>query len=282
MNNRITIKEDFLKNLNEFSKELKDYVSDDDGGWKIKGFVNTENTIYGISSDTKIISKILEIQLLPKFKEFAKKTGYEIILPEMQNWYPDISFVNIQNPKIKFAVDIKTTYRLNDYDGFCNGFTLGSHGEYFKKRTSTKNIQFPYSEYISHISLGCIYTRISIEESRTFQSNELNKINPVIKDFVFFAEEKWKISSDKRGSGNTANIGSIQYIDDILSGNGVFKNLGEEIFDEYWINYGHLKVSDPKNIGRYKKLSKLTEFLDHKGIPQMMANRPKSKRKNKI
>ncbi|MFP6141968.1 type II restriction endonuclease [Helicobacter pylori] len=42
-----------------------------------------------------------------------------------------------------------------------------------------------------------------------------------------------KIASDKGGSGNTANIGSIQYIDDILQGNGVFKNLGEQIFDEY-------------------------------------------------
>ncbi|MDU9776705.1 type II restriction endonuclease [Helicobacter pylori] len=28
-------------------------------------------------------------------------------------------------------------------------------------------------------------------------------------------------------------MGSIQYIDDILQGNGVFKNLGEQIFDEY-------------------------------------------------
>ncbi|MFP6219702.1 type II restriction endonuclease [Helicobacter pylori] len=31
---------------------------------------------------TKIISKILEIQLFPKFKTFAKKNGYEIIIAE--------------------------------------------------------------------------------------------------------------------------------------------------------------------------------------------------------
>ena len=40
------------------------------------------------------------------------------------------------------------------------------------------------------------------------------------------------IASDSQGSGNTANIGSIVRIEDILSGNGVFKNLGEEWFDE--------------------------------------------------
>ena len=45
---------------------------------------------------------------------------------------------------------------------------------------------------------------------------------PDIRQILFFAEEKWKIASDKRGSGNTANIGSIQRISDIITGNGVF------------------------------------------------------------
>ena len=202
----------FLNKLKDFSKELTEYVSDKVGAWKVKGFIDIEKSIYTISSDTKIISKILEIQLFPKFQEFADQNGYEIILAEMQNWYPDLSFINKKNPKIKFAVDIKTTYRLDDYDGFCNGFTLGSHGEYFRKRTSSKNILFPYAEYISHICLGILYTRslsTDIDETKIFELNKLDKITSVIKDLVFFAEEKWKISSDKGGSGNTANIGSI-------------------------------------------------------------------------
>jgi hypothetical protein len=98
---------------------------------------------------------------------------------------------------------------------------------------------------------------------------------------VFFAEEKWNISSDKGGSGNTANIGSIQYIDDILKGNGVFKNLGEKIFDEYWINQGVLKVPDPNKAGNYKKLTKLTEFLLFKGMDIEKINPVRPKRKNK-
>ena len=202
----------------------------------------------------------------------------------MQNQYPDLSFVNKANPKIKFAVDIKTTYRLDDYDGFCNGFTLGSHGEYFRTRTSTKNIQFPYAEYTSHICLGILYTRAlstDIDETKILELNNLDKITSVIKDLVFFAEEKWKISSDKGGSGNTANIGSIQYIDDILKGNGVFKNLGEEIFDEYWINQGVLQVPDPKKSGNFKKLTKLTEFLEFKGMDSNKINPMRPKRKNK-
>lgn len=278
------IKKDFLDKLQDFSKELTEYVSDKVGDWIVKGFIDIEKSVYTISSDTKIISKILEIQLFPKFQEFANQNGYEIVLAEMQNWYPDLSFVNKKNPKIKFAVDIKTTYRLDDYDGFCNGFTLGSHGEYFRKRTSTKNIQFPYADYTSHICLGILYTRalsIDIDETKILQLNELDKITSVIKNLVFFAEEKWKISSDKGGSGNTANIGSIQYIDDILKGNGVFKNLGEKVFDEYWINQGVLKVPDQKKAGNFKKLTKLTEFLEFKGMSSDKINPMKPKRKNK-
>ena len=278
------IRKEFLDKLKDFSKELTKYVSDKVGDWKVKGFIDIGRNVYTISSDTKIISKILEIQLFPKFQEFADQNGYEIILAEMQNWYPDLSFVNKKNSKIKFAVDIKTTYRLDDYDGFCNGFTLGSHGEYFRKRTSTKNIQFPYAEYTSHICLGILYTRAlstDMDETKILQLNKLDKITSVIKDLIFFAEEKWKISSDKGGSGNTANIGSIQYIDDILKGNGVFKNLGEKIFDEYWINQGVLKVTDPKKTGNFKKLTKLTEFLEFKGMSSDKINPMKLKRKNK-
>ncbi len=278
------IKKEFLEKLTEFSKELTNYVSDKVGDWKVKGFIDIEKSVYTISSDTKIISKILEIQLFPKFLEFADKNGYEIQLAEMQNWYPDLSFVNKADPKIKFAVDIKTTYRLDEYTGFCNGFTLGSHGEYFRKRTSTKNIQFPYAEYTSHICLGILYTRAlstDIDETKILKLDELDKITSVIKDLVFFAEEKWKISSDKGGSGNTANIGSIQYIDDIINGNGVFKNLGEKIFDEYWINQGVLKVPDPNKVGNFKKLTKLTEFLEFKGMSSDKINPVKPKRKNK-
>lgn len=275
---------EFLQKLKDFSKTLTDYVSINESDWKIKGFIDTNKSIYTISSDSKIISKILEIQLFPKFKEFADSINFDIILAEKQNWYPDLSFVSKTNSNIKFSVDIKTTYRLEDYDGFCNGFTLGSHGEYFRNRNSTKNIQFPYGDYQAHFCLGIIYTRAAssnIDKTKTLELDELHNITSVIKDLVFFTEEKWKISSDRGGSGNTANIGSIDFIDDMLKGYGVFKNLGEDIFDEYWINQGVLQVSDVRKEGQYKKLTKLTEFLNFKGIDCNLINHQKPKRKNK-
>jgi len=277
------MKDKFLAKLKEFAETLNAYVSTNSGDWSIKGFIDVEKNIYTISSDTKIISKILEIQLFPKFKEFAESNGYHLVLAEKQNWYPDISFVKKDDSSIKFAVDLKTTYRLKEYDGFCNGFTLGSHGEYFRVRTSSKNIQFPYSEYTAHICLGVIYTRAKaadIDETEILELSKIDKISSVITDLFFFAEEKWKISSDKGGSGNTANIGSINYIEDMLAGNGVFKNLGEKVFDDYWINQGVLRVPKEPHNGEYKKLTKLSEFLEFTGKSTKLINPTKPKKKN--
>ena len=48
-----------------------------------------------------------------------------------------------------------------------------------------------------------------------------------------FMQEKWKITGDRAGSGNTASIGSVKgTLTDFIDGNGVFSS--EEEFLEYW------------------------------------------------
>lgn len=75
-------KEKFLEELKKFAQTLTEYVSTKSGDWKIKGFIDMEQNIYTISSDSKIISKILEIQLFPKFKQFAENINFDIVLAE--------------------------------------------------------------------------------------------------------------------------------------------------------------------------------------------------------
>lgn len=71
-----------------------------------------------------------------------------------------------------------------------------------------------------------------------------------------------RIASDKQGSGNTANIGSIVDIDDLKNENGIFSRLGEEWFDEYWINHGSATmIKDGKTL----KITTLKDFLEFKG-----------------
>lgn len=129
----------FSKELKLFAASLATQIALNDE-WTVRGFIDIFKNVYTISSDTKIISKILELHLFPSFLSFADSIGYEIELATYQNWYPDLTFIKKNNSNIKFAVDLKTTYRDEEYPGFCNGFTLGSHGEYFTNRTSTKNI----------------------------------------------------------------------------------------------------------------------------------------------
>lgn len=66
-------KKKFEKALDEFVKELKTYVSTETGEWTVKGFIDIYKNIYTISSDTKIISKILEIHIFPEILQFAEK-----------------------------------------------------------------------------------------------------------------------------------------------------------------------------------------------------------------
>jgi hypothetical protein len=256
---------EFENQLKKFVKTFQSHISSPNGQWTVKGFIDIFKKVYTISGDTKILSKILEIHLFPKILEFASTYGYKVVLADHQNYYPDISFVKEGNEKLKFAVDFKTTYRNEKKPHLCNGFTLGSHGEYFSNRNSTKNIQFPYSEYAGHFCLGIIYSRVdgaTIDETQSYDISQLKSISSVVKDFQFFVVEKWKIASDKGGSGNTANIGSINHIDDIINGRGMFSRLGEKWFDDYWINFRKIKTTNDN--GDTSIISSLKEFVEYR------------------
>lgn len=262
----------FLEKLKKFAEKLPDFI-EQNGEWTIKGFIDVNKNIYSISSDTKVISKIIELHLFPYFLKFAEENGYELVVAEKQNWYPDITFISKENRNIKFAVDLKTTYRLKDKTR-CNGFTLGSHGEYFINRSSEKNIQYPYNEYSGHFCVGIIYTRKRIsktDETKIYNLKELKDINSVIGELTGFAQEKWRIAGDIQGSGNTANIGSINCVEDIINGNGVFAKVGEAVFDDYWVNYGRIQVPDGNN--GYKPMTLLEEYLMYKGLPSELSNK---------
>lgn len=288
-------KSGFLSALQQFAKQMEQFIATNEGDWTIKGFIDVDKNVYTISLDSKIVSKILEIHLFPQLQRFAQAEGYQIVLAEHQNWYPDLSFVRLSEPRIKFAVDIKTTYRDKRFPGHINGFTLGSHGAYFRDRSSTKNIQFPYSVYLGHICLGIIYSRVEgIRETEPLRVRELGQgrapetirelsvvddlqsITSVIRDFQFFVCEKWQLASDRQGSGNTANIGSITAIDDIMQGNGVFSKLGEDWFDEYWMNYG---LTTMKKGSDMVVIRRLDDFLSFKGGDKSLIVPMQKKRK---
>ena len=257
------LKQEFRTRLLKYVDQFNSAVSTDEGDWIVKGFIDIAKNIYTISVDTKVVSKIMEILLFPKICEFVQENKYKMVLSKEQNFYPDMSFVDLGNNK--YALDIKSSYRKGDKT--INGMTLGAFTGYFRDRKSTKNITFPYEQYVGHFVLGIIYSRADehLDERRVYRLNDLQNITSVVKDFTFFVQEKYQIATHRPGSGNTKNIGSVVNIDDLINGNGPFSKLGEEIFDDYWMYYltkdmaraVDLKVTPYKNLKEYLQYKKL-------------------------
>ena len=201
-------------------EEFRQTLATDAGHWTVKGFIDLYRNVYTISLDTKVVSKIIELMLFPIISKFAAEEGYRMVLSEHQNFYPDISFVAPDGSKI--ALDLKSTYRRDTET--VNGFTLGAFTGYFRQRTSTKNVTFPYGEYSAHFVLGVIYSRHegAIDERRIYMLDELQNIVSVVKNFTFLLQEKWRIAGTRPGSGNTKNIGSITSVRALVEGSGPF------------------------------------------------------------
>lgn len=258
-------KEDFFKLLSEEVSTYKAYLETDDSQWIIKGFIDVNKHVYTITNDTKVVSKILEVLLLPKLEIFAHRNGLTLELPSKQNFYPDITFKDSEGHL--FAVDFKSSY-YDDSDKV-NGLTLGSYWGYFRNRDEKKSMDYTYNEYSSHIVLGILYKKADLktDERKVFDLEEMSDIKSVIDHFIIFVQPKWKIASDNPGSGNTRNIGGEHDIDKIINGKGVFSELGEDVFDQYWMNY--FNAQDARNAGigtpKYNNISTFKAYLEVQG-----------------
>lgn len=219
-----------LKSTTSF--DLKTILDNEIGkiglGWDIKGIIDSQKRIYTINDDTKLISKVFELIVTPLVLEIGKKYGVKIITSDRQTVYPD--FTIVLPDQTKYALDVKSTYRRNGNQ--VAGFTLGSYTGYL--RNPTKNIMFPYPEYKQHWILGFIYSREKNANDNIVSLDKIDSITPAIKDIEIIIQEKYKISSDRPGSGNTANIGSALDIKVLKDGIGIFSKLGEKEFEEYW------------------------------------------------
>ena len=245
----------------------KTFLETSSNEWIVKGFIDVDKNIYTITNDTKVVSKIIEILLIPKLELFAKKNGLVLELPSKQNYYPDLTFKDVEGNL--FAVDFKSSY----YEGRrANGLTLGSYWGYFRNRSERMSMDHPYCDYKCHLVVGILYEQTEgLESEKTVYSiSQLDKIKSVIENFIFFVQPKWKIALDRPGSGNTRNIGGTDDIEKLISGSGPFAELGEVVFDDYWMNYynkADAKLYGPgqpnyNNLESYKAYKTNSSLLD--------------------
>jgi hypothetical protein len=262
--------DEFLADLQARAAMFAGAVATNEGDWIIKGFIDIYKRIYTISVDTKIVSKVLELLLFPMFAEFASSHGLAVELCPQQNFYPDLTFVH--GSGVKFALDIKSTYRSGPEE--VNGMTLGAFTGYFRERDAKKTSLYPYGQYAGHFALGVIYSRSAgvADERKQFTLADLERIPSVIRDFQFFAQPKYRIASWRPGSGNTKNIGSVRSIEKLVNGAGPFAQLGEEVYDDYWMYYLTRDMAEALKVRR--PYANLKEYLEYKsrGIETLKAH----------
>lgn len=226
-----------LLNLHEF--ESRFHALTTGWTWEIQGFIDEQNRVYPIDSDTKVISTVFERLSSPVLRTIALEYGYSVANAN-QTTYPDFTLTKFDedgNVVSRIAIDIKTTY-FSDRRGMV--FTLGSYKSFI--RNNTKNILFPYDTYTDHWVLGFIYSRNS-----AFEEYNLSNI-PNVGDIKcpydlknIFIRDKSEIVGLRAGSGNTANIGSIKLNAptdfDTVKGPFTFFRDVKGACDHYWCGY---------------------------------------------
>lgn len=186
--------------------------------------------------------------------EIADELGLDLVEPSVQNHYPDFTLCAGPNSKNKIAVDVKTTYVEKENDKF--GFTLGGYTSFIRPGNESKNIVFPFTDYSEHWVIGYVYERVADKKSAAhalYSVDQIKEIPLPYKNVRVFVQEKWRIASDRAGSGNTTNIGSISgHLQQFKNGDGPF--LDEAEFLDYWRNYGKTAANRQnfKNIKEYR------------------------------
>lgn len=224
----------------DFIKLFNEKVVEKNINWEVSALASPDGRLYSLGSDSKLIGRIFELISYNILQEIADENELLLHSSETQTTYPDFTLMKSETDTEKIAVDIKTTYRKFKKDGSPSGyvFTLGSFASYM--RNGEKNISYPYKQYAKHYVIGFVYTRnANATEGQLLNLSDLTSIQVPYKDVEVFVQEKYKISGDKPGSGNTENIGSFKTnnMKYLINGEGPFSELGIDLYEDYWAGY---------------------------------------------
>ena len=215
----------------DFQREFEEAVTKNKVDFAVRGMLSADDKLFPLGTDTKVLSTVFELFTRPLIREIAEAHDYEVEEAK-QTIYPDFTLLKSPDDKRKIAIDVKTTYRRP-----LIVFTLGSYTSFL--RNNTKNILYPYDQYAQHWIIGFVYTR-STSQTGIYSLEDKDKVVAPYSNVEWFVQEKYRISGESPGSGNTTNIGSIRTedIEAFKQGLGPFAKLGEEVFRDYWAHYG--------------------------------------------
>lgn len=232
--------------------------------WEVSALVAPDGRMFSLGSDSKLIGRIFELISYNILQEIADENGFVFLPSDRQTVYPDFTLMKSKEDKEKIAIDIKTTYRTFKRNGEPGAykFALGSYASYM--RNGTKNIMFPYDQYLKHYVIGFVYTRNgAAREGQIYDMKQIKEVPVSYTDVEFFVQEKYKISGEKVGSSDTENIGSYKTnkMDYLINGEGPFSVLGLPVFEQYWRGYPKYRAVSKD----YTSLDEYFQFCREKG-----------------
>lgn len=240
---------------------ISKYLPKDEKEWELVGFINKDKDIFAFGNDSKIIGRLFEVIATDALIRSCEELGYELGESPEQTVYPDFYFIKPDGKRI--AIDVKTTYRKFNRSGGVSkfGFTGGSFTSFM--RNGSKNIDGKYEDYDGHYIIGILYSR---EENPTIGKTSLENLEsivPAYKHPEVFIQEKFRICGDKKGSGNTDNIGTIKSntIEPFMHGAGPFAFMGASAFHHYWTNHPKYKDSQSTKESLYSDISGYLNWL---------------------
>jgi len=258
----------FEEKFNQFIPELTEALTiPNSTDWTVKGFIDYYKNIYSISTDTKVVSKIIELMIFPKLLEFAQRNNLKLELAPHQNYYPDITFID--SDRKKYAIDLKSTYRATPTK--VNGMTLGAFTGYFRNRESSKNTLYPYGEYEKHYVFGIIYSRTDISNIEEYLTSIDIKMTASLKKlFIGYinekSDEKWDNILEKIDLNNRHRIKvnsflinetDIYSLDNFREIKSVVKDFDFFLQEKWKIAIDRAGSGNTKNIGSETSIEKL-------------------------
>jgi len=241
----------------DFGAEFRKKLAEGTHEYGVKGIITAGKRIYPLGTDTKVLSTIFEAIARPTIYEIAAEHGLTVKEPSVQNVYPDFTLMEDEADPAKIAVDVKSTYYVKDTDRVV--FTLGGYTSFI--RDQCKSILYPYDQYAEEWVIGYIYKQKAPEEvpAHIYDFEDFHRVAVPFDEVKVFVQQKWKISGDVAGSGNTTNIGSIRgRLDDFEAGRTPFNDKAE--FLAYWRGYGKTKATRAyKNIAEFRIKKKEAE-----------------------
>lgn len=222
----------------------------------VYGILDRNDNVLSLGTDSKVLGRIFEIKVQPILKEIAEENDFVLETPEIQTEYPDFIMIDKSDSKKKIAIDVKSAYQKSNNSQI--KFTLGTFKSYMQDNTSS--IAYDYTDFVKHYVIGFIYKRTdgcNAQESEIVSFKDRKKVLCPYTDVKFFVQEKYKIAGEKRGSGDTDNIGSFatKKYDDLRLGKGPFAELGIDIYELYWRYHS-------KNTDTEKNYKTLLEFAN--------------------